>query len=389
MQTSFSNHFFKAVWLGFAVLFLFSFIRPAQAFCDPVSFLTCRNNFDLQGCIDACPYVDAPCQPGTPANVDCKELDQTCSDGCWDIGTTHGSTCADQAGCSLDDVQRILQGLPLESGEQESEPEPAPEPEKPETEEQAEEPKKEEVPKQEIPEEKVTTFEKAKDERPRPEAVAEIDWTDGEATILITHEDGYEEEIEIGPGDELPPIPKGASIFTDSDTRMSITFKDGSKVHVFPDTEIEFTEWDIERLKEAEAQRLKLREEGRMNLKTGKVKIEVQKGNFQSDMEVATPQNVAAVIGTIFTSAYDDEAKTSYVEVEEGVVEVTSTKTGEVRVLSAEPGGDNRADLDENGFVEVTAFSSTGLSMRNAIVVLAVVIVAGVIFALRKKKKNR
>ena len=76
--------------------------------CDFAGFLRCRDTFNLQGCIDACPYVDAACPPGTPPDTDCKQTDQKCSDTCWDRGTSHGSQCAVQNNCTLPEVEKRL-----------------------------------------------------------------------------------------------------------------------------------------------------------------------------------------------------------------------------------------------------------------------------------------
>jgi hypothetical protein len=76
--------------------------------CDFDGFIRCRDTFNLQGCIDACPFVPADCPPGTPPNTECKQTDQKCSDACWDRGTSHGSQCAVQSHCPDQEIQSRL-----------------------------------------------------------------------------------------------------------------------------------------------------------------------------------------------------------------------------------------------------------------------------------------
>ena len=82
---------------------------PPTAKCDFNGFLSCRDTFNLQGCIDACPYVSAPCPAGTSPDTECKETDKACSDACWDRGTAHGSSCAKANNCTLEEIQARLQ----------------------------------------------------------------------------------------------------------------------------------------------------------------------------------------------------------------------------------------------------------------------------------------
>ena len=77
--------------------------------CDFDGFVRCRDTFNLQGCIDACPFVPVDCPSGTPPNTDCKQTDQSCSNTCWDRGTSHGSQCAIQNHCTMQEVEKRLQ----------------------------------------------------------------------------------------------------------------------------------------------------------------------------------------------------------------------------------------------------------------------------------------
>ena len=76
--------------------------------CNFAGFLSCRDQFNLQGCIDACPFVPVDCSPGTSPNTECKQTDQKCSDTCWDRGTSQGSQCAIQNHCTMQEIDSRL-----------------------------------------------------------------------------------------------------------------------------------------------------------------------------------------------------------------------------------------------------------------------------------------
>lgn len=84
---------------------------PASSKCNFNGFLQCRDTFNLQGCIDACPYVPITCPPGTPPDTDCKETDRGCSDSCWDRGNTHGAQCAKDNNCTLNEIDARLRQM--------------------------------------------------------------------------------------------------------------------------------------------------------------------------------------------------------------------------------------------------------------------------------------
>lgn len=76
--------------------------------CDFAGYTACTGQFNLQGCIDACPFVAADCPAGTAPNTECKQLDQSCVDVCWDKGNLQGSQCAVQNHCTLQEIQDRL-----------------------------------------------------------------------------------------------------------------------------------------------------------------------------------------------------------------------------------------------------------------------------------------
>lgn len=84
---------------------------PASSQCNFNGYIQCRDTFNLQGCIDACPYVPVTCPPGTPPDTDCKETDRGCSDACWDRGNTHGSQCAKDNNCTLNEIDARLRQM--------------------------------------------------------------------------------------------------------------------------------------------------------------------------------------------------------------------------------------------------------------------------------------
>lgn len=76
--------------------------------CDFNGFVSCRDKFNLQGCINACPLVNKSCPEGTPPDTECKQTDEECSNKCWDQGTSHGSQCAAANKCSMQEVEERL-----------------------------------------------------------------------------------------------------------------------------------------------------------------------------------------------------------------------------------------------------------------------------------------
>lgn len=77
--------------------------------CDFDGFVSCRDTFNLQGCIDACPLVNKSCPEGTPPDTECKETDEECSNNCWDQGNSHASQCAAVNNCSMQEIEKKLQ----------------------------------------------------------------------------------------------------------------------------------------------------------------------------------------------------------------------------------------------------------------------------------------
>src|SRR3989344_294842 len=76
--------------------------------CDFNGFISCRDKFNLQGCIDACPLVNKTCPEGTSPDTECKETDGECSNKCWNQGSSHGSQRAAMNHCSMKEVEDRL-----------------------------------------------------------------------------------------------------------------------------------------------------------------------------------------------------------------------------------------------------------------------------------------
>lgn len=81
---------------------------PLIQSCSFDSYIICRDKFNLQGCIDACPYVPATCSPGAPPNTDCTETDQACVDQCLAIANPHAAKCAADNNCTLNEIDKKL-----------------------------------------------------------------------------------------------------------------------------------------------------------------------------------------------------------------------------------------------------------------------------------------
>ncbi len=77
---------------------------PPKPSCNIPAFQACANTFNLQGCINACPYVSAPCPPGTPPGTDCKKTDKGCSDACWSTADRHIDSCLASSSCTKEEV---------------------------------------------------------------------------------------------------------------------------------------------------------------------------------------------------------------------------------------------------------------------------------------------
>ena len=76
--------------------------------CDFDGFVACRDKFNLQGCIDACPFVNRTCPEGTSPDTECKATDEECSNKCWDQGNSQGSQCAAMNHCSMKEIEDRL-----------------------------------------------------------------------------------------------------------------------------------------------------------------------------------------------------------------------------------------------------------------------------------------
>lgn len=76
--------------------------------CNFNGFVACRDKFNLQGCIDACPMVSKPCPQGSSPDTECSQTDEACSNDCWNKGNSHGSQCAAINHCSMQEVEEKL-----------------------------------------------------------------------------------------------------------------------------------------------------------------------------------------------------------------------------------------------------------------------------------------
>ncbi|MAF79777.1 hypothetical protein CL629_01725 [bacterium] len=84
---------------------------PTPKACNFEEFVACRDEFDLVGCIESCPFLPSVCPPGTEANATCAETDPACVDECFKISTPHAEECAEKASCTKEEIGEKLREL--------------------------------------------------------------------------------------------------------------------------------------------------------------------------------------------------------------------------------------------------------------------------------------
>lgn len=329
------------ITVAISVVVFLSFRAAVQAACDFDSFKACANTFSLQGCINACPYVTRECPAGTSPNTECKETDKTCSDQCLTRADTHLDSCLKSNNCTKEEIQ---------AGSGGNSPPPPP---SPTYKLLSPSPAKTSPPTPSSPQEIYRSLndsdfqeetEALADTKPQKNGESEredpkckhdaaICSVSGEVEILLP---GSDTPIELSKGIKdgtisLPyKIPENAQVFTGDETIVRIKL-DGGKATVTVDALSEFTldEFNIER---SLAQPSFMT---RMRLKTGKVEVGIAKGEFTSDMKIATPQVTGAVTGTHFAVAYNETTGESFFELYDGTITVTHNKTGKTVALSS------------------------------------------------------
>lgn len=417
--------FRPVVTIGIAVAFFVLIIfvlspRAGFAYCRIDQFISCRDSFNLQGCIDSCPFVPIACPPGTPPDTECKETDQSCVDKCWETGDLHGLVCAGQSGCTDAEIEAYLKSGRL----------PAQQP-----------------PTSAAPTTRVETQEKTQDEPksvtkavedtdlgweiadiPNVEALAETKPKPGPSKEELKKEyerlkSQYEKMVAEGRAKKIPkgldtafitsmgglvqhqfegdatwkntelgtPVWTGTFVQTDFDAEVTLLLPDGSTV-----TFSELTQVAIESLfKEREEAKRKLG----LNIKLGDMNMDVNAGNFSADTQIRAGNNTGAVRGTDFSVAYDPETGMSVWEIYDGTIEVTNEETGETVTMSSAYGEPiKRLEAGDDGtFTRKVAvpkdewrrMNKTGLAKNLIVLYVAsavLLLIATTYFIIKKKK---
>lgn len=124
---------------------------------------------------------------------------------------------------------------------------------------------------------------------------------------------GNEEWVILKKGDTIPP---GARIFTGMDDDLLVSLPGVYLVKVRSFTDITFNQTGISK------SLAKKELINHLDLRTGDVEVHVEKGTYQSSMQVQMPQYVVGVRGTHFWVSYNEKIRLGTVGVFEGEVAV-------------------------------------------------------------------
>ena len=124
-------------------------------------------------------------------------------------------------------------------------------------------------------------------------------------------------------------LPEKAQIFTGDETIVRVGLGGNAVITVDALSEFTLDKFNVDR---SRAQPNVLT---RMRLKTGKVDVDIAKGEFTSDMKIATPVNTGTVTGTHFAVAHDERTGISIFEIYDGTIKITNDKTNKTIALSS------------------------------------------------------
>lgn len=361
------------------LVFFLSFSAAVKAACDFDNFKVCANTFSLQGCIDACPYVSRECPAGTSPNTECKETDKACSNQCWTSADIHLDNCLKSSNCTKKEVQ-------AGSGGNSSPPPPSSPQEIYRSLNDSDFQQETEA----LVDTKPQKNGETEREDPKCKHDAVICSVSGEVEILLP---GSDTPIELSKGIKdgtisLPyKIPENAQVFTGDETIVRIKL-DGGKATVTVDALSEFTldEFNIERSLAQPSFMM------RMRLKTGKVDVDIQKGEFTSDMKIATPANTGTVTGTHFAVVYDERNGISIFEIYDGTIKVTNDKTNKtISLTSSYNKPIKRVEIGkDNEFVYKTAIAGNEWRKRQVLrAFVAISVIFIIIFGLYGRKLTK
>jgi len=182
-------------------------------------------------------------------------------------------------------------------------------------------------------------------------------------------------------------LPEKAQIFTGDETIVRIGIGGGVTITVDALSEYTLDKFAVDR------SRAQPNVSTRMRLKTGKVEVDIAKGQFTSDMKIATPVNTGTVTGTHFAVAYDRKTGISIFEIYDGTIKVTNNKTGKTIALSSSYDKPiKRVEIGkDNKFIYKTAIAGNEWSARQTLrIFVAIGLIFAVIFGLygRRLTKN-
>ncbi|OGZ06816.1 MAG: hypothetical protein A3C13_00715 [Candidatus Lloydbacteria bacterium RIFCSPHIGHO2_02_FULL_50_11] len=142
-------------------------------------------------------------------------------------------------------------------------------------------------------------------------------------------------------------IPYGATIFTGYDSKATLETSSYLLIVLRP-----LSEMNVEQFhKDASVYYMNLK------LGTGELRFKVEEGDYKTDLRPATPNSTASPAGTDFGVSYDKGTDTTIWEIYDGGLEITSTKTGEVKTIFSSYGSPiKRIKVANDGLmVETTA----------------------------------
>ncbi|RJQ35781.1 hypothetical protein C4559_06420 [Candidatus Microgenomates bacterium] len=166
-------------------------------------------------------------------------------------------------------------------------------------------------------------------------------------------------------------IPSGSTIFTGMDSTTVLSIRDKGVIQVQSFTEITVTEKGLEEAAKTGQTYTDI------ELRTGEVELNVPGGVFTGSLQVHTPNSTTGVRGTHFWVSYDKEKKLSTTGVYKGQVEVKAKGSDQTTLIS--PNGDKPGVVVVSQKLSVT---------KLAIIGIVLVIIAGAIIFIKRRKKS-
>ncbi|OGK53050.1 hypothetical protein A2970_00085 [Candidatus Roizmanbacteria bacterium RIFCSPLOWO2_01_FULL_44_13] len=369
-----------------AILYSLFYFLPgaaAQSACGEDAFRTCMEGktSEVNACGQRCPQKEKPCLPGDPPGATCYGYDESCLNAC---SSAAEQECRTKTTCPSPETSQPK--APTTSA---SSPTP--------------------IPTSPSPAQTVHTVDDSefkgetkalvntKPQKKTKTDLLELKGNDLGAIISISGETEVmlpdETIIKLSEGVKngtisLPYVlPEKAQIFTGDETIVRIGIGGGVTITVDALSEYTLDKFAVDR------SRAQPNVSTRMRLKTGKVEVDIAKGQFTSDMKIATPVNTGTVTGTHFAVAYDRKTGISIFEIYDGTIKVTNNKTGKTIALSSSYDKPiKRVEIGkDNKFIYKTAIAGNEWSARQTLrIFVAIGLIFAVIFGLygRRLTKN-